>query len=316
MTKLGVSNNAAQISPPITNPGGILRAFIVDAGMPLKMAPKVLGLSSGEFLSWWGGLRKSTIKYHHLARLAAFLSIDDADILNGSYDKHLVRQRIFESPSTLPERYARSAKSQIWTSAHIIRYLVLSRGQHFADIILHHLQVPPVIYEDPKCHIGFCFLVDLLNALASIGGLSPREMDLLPCLSFLAVAGTPLGDRYRRALTYSECYSILAKTLPLVNGQYRYAVELTNNRFEMSATLNYADAHFEPTGKPQDELRLLMRYRRLLFGWVPYLSCLPPQLPKATYEFGPQELQEHYVIDFNGMAKADSILTLVPGSRP
>lgn len=272
-----------------------LRAFIKDVGLPFNRAPEALGLKSSEFLNWWSGQSPEIIKYSQLSSLGDFLSIDENQILNSNYNKELIRSRLFENPLTLPEKYLQNQYSYLRSSAHIIKFLTLNRGQHFSDMIMKKMNVSPLIYSDHNNKISLNYFIDLLEIL-SANGLAQSELDQLACVLFLSLGNTSLGHKFKKAKNYYECYEVLANNIQLFDSNFSYSFELDKKRFIANVKMDY-DQHGHIKWRTINVQRLF-RYRLYFVTWFPYLSNLSPIYPQTELIFTENGIMATYNVSF------------------
>ena len=229
-----------------TSPGRSLRnfeldkvkIFIKDVGLPFNRAPEALGVKSTDFMNWWAGNDPKLIKYRELISLSQFLNIDENTIIDGSYDKQFVRSLLFVDPQTLPEKYSLNQFSYMRTSAHIMKFLTLTRGQHFSDLIMRKLNISPAIYGDLNNRISLNYFVDLLEVLAGYG-LMQDELDNLACVMFLSLSDTPLGEKFKKATNYYDCYEIVANNVHLFDSNFVYTFDLDRKKIQLRSFLQY-----------------------------------------------------------------------------
>ena len=274
----------------------ILRHFIKDVGIPLNLAPTALSLSPSDFMAWWSGHKKSQlIQKHQILSIAQYLHIDENDILTKNYDKKWIRSVLFSGSIPLPEKYAQNQFSNLRTSAHIFKFLTLSRGQHFSDLILRKMNLSPKIYANLDNKISLNFFIDLLEVLHE-NGLGQHELDTLACVMFLGFAETPLGEAFSKAKNHYDCYKIACENIHLFDSNFIYTFELDRSAFRMTAFLPFD--HHAQINWMQVKLQRLLRYRQLLVGWFPYLSMLAPVLPEVKTQSLPDGIRSFYKVDF------------------
>lgn len=278
------------------NDSALVRDFIFDIGMPLNKVPEALSLSAGDFMNWWAGRNDNLVQYCNLLSLSHYLSINPEHIIEKTYDKNYIRSSLLSSFNELPEQYSENQYSYVRSSAHIIKLITMSRGQYFCDNILKSMKVNPLLYQDLNNKISLNFFVDLLEKLAE-AGFSQSELDLMACSMFLSLENTPLGQRFRQARSYYDCYEIVANNMFLFDSNFEYSFELKNNCFEVKAFLNF-DKHYHVNWKALS-LERIMRYRFLAVGWFPYLSNLPPILPICKIEHKKNGIEGYYILNFN-----------------
>ena len=277
-------------------PADALRKFILDVGLPLNVAPEALGMAPADFMQWWAGFNNKLIQNREIQSLGQFLSIDESEIAERRYDRALVRAKIFQGGNTLPEKYSLNKFSYLRSSAHIIKYLRLTRGQHFSDRILRKLNVYPLIYDDHNNKISLNFFMDLLDTLAEFG-MSQAELDNLACMLFLSLEDTPLGQKFRRAKNHFECYEVVAQNVHLFDKNFVYDFELDRKHLRIQAFLHF-DSH-DHINWSEAKLERLMRYRQLLVGCYAYLSKLSPRFPECKIERLKYGVNTTYIVNFD-----------------
>jgi hypothetical protein len=246
-------------------------------------------------MNWFTGRAPENVGKQNIISLSQFLNIDENSILTGTYDKMLIRRRLFEGPDVLPTKYSENQFSHVRSSAHIIKYLTLTRGQHFSDNVLRKLNISPLIYSNADNKISINYFIDLLDVLAD-ADLNQIELDSLAGMLFLGLEGTPLGERFRKARNYYECYEVLAENIKLFDSNFEYTFELDANHVHIRSTFSF-DKHFHEKWNLEKMMRLV-RYRQILAGWYPYLSMLPPLVPKHSLRTYNDRIEASYYMEF------------------
>lgn len=277
-------------------PAEALRKFILDVGMPLNLAPEALGMAPQDFMNWWAGFNNKLIQNRELALLGQYLNIDESEITDLRYDRNFIRTKFFAGRNSLPEKYSQNQFSYMRSSAHIIKYLRLTRGQHFSDTILRKLSVYPLIYDDLNNKISLNFFMDLLDVLTEMG-MSQPELDNLACMLFLSLENTPLGEKFRQARNHYECYEVVANNVHLFDNNFVYDFELDRKQLRIQAFLHF-DSHTHINWSDAS-LDRLMRYRQILVGCYAYLSKLRPLFPECILERSKYGVNTTYIVNFN-----------------
>lgn len=278
----------------ISNNKGI-RQLILKTGLPLNKAPEALGMSSAEFMRWWSSCGAVGESRAQVISLAQYLDISEDQILLGDYDLNLLRSRIFTDPFTLPKKYSANQFSYLRSSAHIYRYLVLTRGQHFADSLARKLNISPLLYQNLDNRISLNYFLDLLDLLKS-NGFKQQELDTLAGVLFLGLAESNLFTQFKNSKDYYECYSTLAKNLKMFDENFIYHSDLDKKQYRMTSFLpKEKHNHFAWSVA---QINGLLRYRQLLAGWFPYLCGLSPIMPKVSHEFSPDGIKTTYLVTF------------------
>ncbi|MBC7465664.1 MAG: hypothetical protein H7256_06685 [Bdellovibrio sp.] len=272
-----------------------IKHFIKDVGLPLNQAPEALGMTASDFMAWWSGFNPKAMRTQQVIQLGQFFNIHEDDILSGTYDKEFVRSVLFLGVEAVPERYSQYQFSFLRSSAHIIKFLTLTRGQHFSDMIMRKMNVSPLIYSSFDNKISLNYFVDLLEILAS-NGLKQDELDNLACVLFLTLSRTALGQKFKAAKTYFDCYSVLAENVHLFDTNFNYKFDLDRSQVRIETSLVYENhPHLNWSLARMDRL---MRYRQIMMGWFPFLSKLPPIYPENVLKHTVTGVEASYVIKF------------------
>lgn len=256
-----------------------LRGIIREVGIPLRRLTDVVSGSPQQCLAWWSQQTNQIhINEKHFHNLATLIGISENELFDGTYDKNLARKRLFEDLKTLPERYLENQNSFLRNSAHIFKYMVLTRGQFFADQILTSMNLPPVIYQDADQAINLTYFADLLEILAK-NGFSNDEMDMLGSILFLALQDTPLGIQFKNSESLFDVYSTLAANFNYFDTNFDYKNEFIGKKYILTTTLPL-EQH-RSLKRKSESLQRLMRYRNILLAWFPYLAGMSPLFPKT-----------------------------------
>lgn len=250
-----------------------VRHLIGSVGLPLGQSAEALGMTPSEFMEWWS-LEHQPLEYSHLHNLSQYLHIDDDSIVSGNLEYSLVRQRIFSSDLALPKRYQECAFSFTRSTAHIIKYLQVSRGQHFSDRIVQNLNVNPRLFESLDNKISILFFIDLMRILVAEPSVTKDEFDFLSSTIFLTLSETSLGHQFKEQSTYYDCYRVLVENLHLFDNNFIYTPQLNKNSFVFIARLNHE--RIGPLNLKPENIQHILQYKKRLIGWFPYLSNLAP----------------------------------------
>ncbi len=248
------------------------------------------------------------INESHFHKLSLFLGINENELYQGTYNRELARKRVYGSPLSLPERYEKNRHGFLRSSAHILRYVVLTRGQAFADRILQNLSLSPLIYSDINTPVNLTYFADLLTTLAS-SGFSQAELDTLASVMFLSMQGTKLGQKFQASKNHFEVYKNLAENFSYFDSNFEYRSEFVGKKYLLKTTLPL-DEHQNIKNNPQ-ALNRLLRYRHILLAWFPYLADLAPTFPQVETVHLPGQLEIHYKIDIQMNPKQPSVLELL-----
>lgn len=255
-----------------------LRELISEIGLPLRRLPEVISQKPEQCLTWWSQAGSVQITNKHLGQLARLVGINEDLLMDGSYDRTLARRRVMGDYNSLPDQYLENPNSFLRTSEHIYRYIILTRGQVFADQVLTSLNVSPLIYENASQLINLTYFADLLNALSQ-RGFSQNELDTLASVIFLSLKETPLGMRFEESESFHDVYSLLAQNFSYFDSNFEYKSEFVGKKYILKTTLPL-DQHRGLRNNPES-LQRLMRYRHILLAWFPHLAGMTPLFPKA-----------------------------------
>lgn len=257
----------------------LLRQLIEDLGLPLRRLPEIIEEKPEVCLSWWSRQNQDIkIKSEHFERMANVTGISESSLLSGVYDRDLARKRIFGDYASLPERYSENQNSFLRTSSHIIRYITLTRGQHFADQVMTNMNLSPLIYKMPDTKINLTYFADLLETLSKMG-LRQSEMDNLSAVLFLSLQDTALGIKFQAAQNLHEVYEVLASNFGYFDTNFDYTNKFVKNKYILKTVLpleNHKGLKIN-----SGNLERLMRYRHILLAWFPYLAGMTPHFPKT-----------------------------------
>ncbi|MNK15807.1 hypothetical protein D3C87_339580 [compost metagenome] len=262
-----------------TNESERLRELVREIGLPLKKLPDIISAGREDCLAWWSNQDVNLkINATHFARLTALIGIDENELYLGSYDKDLARRRLLGDYNSLPMRYQENKNSYLRTSAHIIRYIVLTRGQWFADQVLNSMNVSPLIYQDLNTQINLTYFADLLETLEK-RGFTQEELDTLASVIFLSLQETQLGDRFSESEDFFDIYSTLANNFNYFDSNFEYKSHFVGKKYVLTTVLPL-NQHEYLKNNPQN-IQRLMRYRHILLAWFPYLGGMTPLFPKT-----------------------------------
>jgi hypothetical protein len=113
---------------------------------------------------------------------------------------------------------------------------------------------------------------------------------------FLSLASTPLGEKFKKARNYYECYEVVAQNVHLFDNNFVYSFDLDRTQIRIQAFLPF-DVHTH-IDFSKNRLDRLLRYRRILIGCYPFLSGLTPLFPETTVEQSKYGVNETYVVRF------------------
>lgn len=278
-------------NPPSQIESVRLKELLREVGVPIRQLPEILSLSAEECLQWWSGRLDLRVKPAHFGRLSHLLSIDENALFNGGYDKHLARSRLFSDKLILPERYEENKNSFVRASAHIIRYITLTRGQWFADQVLVELNVSPLIYQNVDMRINLTYFADLLEILER-RGFTPAEMDTLSSVMFLSLRETALGRQFAGGTNYEEAYRVIANNFHLFDSNFECQSRFVGKKYLLKTTLPL-QGH-QAVGRDAMAQRRLLRYRHLALAWIPYLAGLTPLFPSSELTLGRDTVVAQY----------------------
>ncbi|HEY8269967.1 MAG TPA: hypothetical protein VIG33_03705 [Pseudobdellovibrionaceae bacterium] len=292
-----------------TNKSDRLRELIRELGLPLRKLPDIISLNPEECLAWWSNQEiHLKIGYTPFSRLTSLVGIGENQLFTGDYDQDLARKRLMGDHGSLPTRYQENQNSFLRTSAHIIRYITLTRGQWFADQILYALNVSPLIYENPDRHINLTYFADLLELLSK-KDFSQEELDTLSSIIFLSLQQTTLGQSFKASENFFDIYTTLAKNFDYFDSTFEYESHFVGKKYILKTVL-HLDQHSQLKENPQS-LRRLMRYRQILLAWFPYLGGMAPLFPKTEILRFSDVLEVQYELDLTPSSKQPARLLVV-----
>lgn len=256
-----------------------VRKLIRDSGLPLGTFAEALGWSNSRTLSWWSGQKPQSMNFSDLKALAQYLGVPIETIFEGSYNLSLIRQRVIQGPSALPEHYSKNASSYVRTCVHIIEYLSMLYGRHFVDHVLRALAIHPLFFEDPKNKINISFYVDIFNKLSE-RGISDNEISSLACYIFLNLRDTELGHSFKTAQSYHDFYVRLEQNATLFESNFKYELQLAPQKVRILA--HPSEVTLSLVQQNPQSFRKLFLYRKTVLGWFPTLAHLSPLTMSTT----------------------------------
>lgn len=294
---------------PTTNESQRLREVIREIGLPLRRLQEVILLKPEDCLAWWSGNDLNLkLGASPFTRLKEMVSIDENQLFTGNYDRNLARKRLLGDFRSLPERYQENQNSFLRTSAHIIRYIVLTRGQYFADQILYSLNISPLIYQDLNARINLTFFADLLEVLEK-NQFSQEELDTLASVIFLSLQETSLGQSLSASEDFFDIYETLAKNFDYFDSNFEYKSRFVGKKYILKTVLPL-EQHTLLKESPQN-IQRLMRYRHILLAWFPYLAGMTPLFPKTEFLKCSDVVEMQYEFDLTPNARRPKKLLVV-----
>jgi len=284
------------------------RELVHELGLPLKKLPQIMSLKHEQVLAWWSNQLNVKISDQHFSRMMDLLAINENQLYTGTYDRELARKRVFGDYTSLPSRYEENKNSFVRTSAHIIRYITLTRGQWFADQVVSSLNVSPLLYNDLNSQINLTYFADLLETLAKLG-FTKDELDTLASVNFLTLSQSQLGKQFQQAENYFDIYKTLAESFHYFDSNFEYKSEFVGKKYILKTTLPL-DQH-EALKDDRQTMDRLVRYRHILLAWFPYLGGMAPLFPKADVSFGSGTVEMRYEIDLSAEPKRPMSLHVV-----
>lgn len=289
------------VTPPTQQESFRLRELILEIGLPLIRLREVLEQSSEECLAWWSNQNHDlNIDHKPFGRFSKMVSIDENQLFMGTYDRKLARKRIAGDMTSLPERYLENQNSFVRTSDHILRYVVLTRGQHFADQVLYKLNVSPLLYDNLDTKINLTYFADLLETLQR-NGFTQDEMDTLASVMFLSLQDTPLGNRFKSSENFFDIYETLSKNYNQFDSNFEYQSRFVGKKYYLKTRLPM-DQHSELQESPE-KIQRLMRYRHILSAWFPFLAGMSPVFPKVEFQKRSGIIEVEYEFDLEAASK-------------
>jgi len=286
-----------------------LRQLVREIGFPLNRLPEILPLGAEDCMNWWSD-RNIRLSAPHKAfqNLGRIIGIAEDQLYRGDYNRDLARKHLLGDHRALPGRYQDNQNSFVRTSEHIIRYVVLTRGQAFVDWILSCLNVSPLIYQNPGAKINLTYFSDLLAVLAK-NGFQQEELDTLASVIFLSLQKTPLGKHFKISENFFEIYKTLAENFDYFDSNFEYKSRFVGRKYILNTTLPLKD-HSQLKGNPQDVQRLL-RYRHILLAWFPYLAGMSPLYPQAEVFHSADVVKLQYEFDLTTISKQPKTLSVI-----
>jgi hypothetical protein len=287
------------------------RDLVKTLGLPLKFLPEILELPADKVLLWWSGVYPTAISERHFHRLAQSLGLQESALTEDhlqSLNLDLAKRRLTQGIQSLPERYSKNQNSHLRTSAHIVRYMTLTRGAHFTSRILANLNMSAQVYKDPNAKINLTYFVDLLTELKK-NSFSQKEHDCLSSVMFLGIHETALGKEFAQCTNTFEVYEILNRNFHNFDTNFTYKMDFRGRHIYLKTEicLDHHEHLKENPGGVQD----LMRYRHLLLGWFPFLARQSPLLPLADSKIENNTLTTQYQIELSRGVK----LRVAPASH-
>lgn len=293
-----------------TNEALRLRELIREIGIPLRRLQEVINMKPQDCLTWWSDANSNLkVGQESFSRITEMVGIDENKLFMGTYDRQLARKRLLGDFKALPERYQENQNSFLRTSAHIIRYIVLTRGQYFADQILYSMSISPLIYQDLGGQkINLTYFADLLDVLAQ-RGFTQDELDTLASVIFLSLQETKLGQSFGKSETVHDIYSTLAQNFDYFDTNFEYKSKFVGKKYVLTTTLDLGQ--HEMLKDTPASVRRLMRYRHILLAWFPYLAGLTPVFPKTELLRFNEVVEMQYEFDLESNSKRPTKLLVV-----
>jgi hypothetical protein len=282
---------------PSTDESPRLRELVREIGLPLAKLTDVTSLMPEECLKWWSNHGPTLpLGYKAFSRIAELVGLDENDLFSGNYDRDLARKRLLGDHTSLPARYQANQNSFLRTSAHIMRYIILTRGQYFADQILYSLNVSPIIYQNLNSKVNLIYFSDLLATLEK-KGFSQAELDTLASVMFLHLKETTLGNSFGAGKSYFEIYKTLADNFSYFDTHFEYKSRFVGKKYVLKTTLPLEE-HSLLKESPRN-IQRLARYRHILSAWFPYLAGMSPLFPKTEFLRKPDSVEMLYEFDLS-----------------
>lgn len=284
-----------------TDESARLRELIKEIGLPLRRLPEIIEEKPEDCLSWWSQLNNNIkITESHFDRIAKFSGIDERKLYSGDYDRNLARKRIHGDYLSLPERYCENQNSYLRTSAHIMRYVVLTRGQWFADQILVNMNVSPLIYQNTDTLINLTYFADLLAELKK-NGFSQEELDTLASVIFLTLQETALGQKFQSAESLTDVYRVLGENFGYFDSNFEYKSSFVKDTYTLTTVLPLNQHKNLIQGS--ESFNYLFRYRHILLAWFPFLAGMSPRFPRTEISHKGDILKVTYISDLDSKTK-------------
>lgn len=251
-----------------------LLKLIYKIGIDLESLVFILGCNSNKIKQWFTNNETYELNEPLLTQLTIYFQITEDQILEESYNTKHLRSKYFGKKIKLdpPEKYKQYSFSNTRTSAHILKYLSLTRGQHFSDDLIQSFDLSPCFFDNLDNKINLIFFIELLEKVKPL--LTKKEFKQLGAVLFLGIKNSSLGEKFLKNNNYYSCYSTLIENLNLFDSNFIYKTELTPSKLIFQATLN--KKNIEPLNIKTQRLANITNYRKTLLEWIPYLSQLAP----------------------------------------
>lgn len=257
-----------------------LLKFIFKVGIDLKTLVYILDYDANKIKAWFTNINDHSLNTTLLKQLANFFQVTEDQILLEKYNPKSLRFIYFgnQFDTDPPEKYKICSHSKTRTSAHILKYLSLTRGQHFADDLIQSFNISPTFFDSLDNEINLVFFIELLEKVKPL--ISKKEYDQLGGLLFLGIKNSVLGKEFASKNNYYSCYNTLIKNLNLFDNNFIYNTQLTPKKLIFQARLN--NENIEPLMIDNERLTNITNYRKTLLEWIPYLSELAPLQSKIN----------------------------------
>ncbi|MCH2533558.1 MAG: hypothetical protein MK008_03850 [Bdellovibrionales bacterium] len=254
--------------------------FIFKVGIDLKTLVYILEYDVNKIKAWFTNVHDNSLNEALLKQLTNFFKITEDQILLEKYNCKNLRFIYFgkKFDTEPPEKYKEYSYSKTRTSAHILKYLSLTRGQHFSDDLIQSFNISPTFFDSLDNEINLVFFIELLEKVKPL--ISQKEYNQLGCLLFLGIKNSTLGKEFASKNNYYSCYNTLIKNLNLFDNNFIYNTQLTPEKLIFQARLN--NENIEPLNIDNQRLSNITFYRKTLLEWIPYLSELAPLQSKIN----------------------------------
>ena len=142
-----------------------LLKFIFKVGIDLKTLVYILDYDVDKIKAWFTDISDQSLNNPMLKQLTSFFQITEDQILLEKYNPKSLRFIYFDNKfeNEPPEKYKLHSYSKTRTSAHILKFLSLTRGQHFSDDLIQSFNISPTFFDSLDNEINLVFFIELLE---------------------------------------------------------------------------------------------------------------------------------------------------------
>ncbi|MCJ8275211.1 MAG: hypothetical protein HRT44_06315 [Bdellovibrionales bacterium] len=271
------------------------RKLIVDSGLPLRTFAKATDSSPLDILKWWSKEEFTFLSDKQIQSFESYFAISANDILDSNYNLKLLRERIFNHPLKLPEKYEKDAGSFVRSSFYILKYLRLLFGQKFVDDLLIDMEMHPSYMDDLDNTINIRFINDLLIRCKKMG-FSKDEFTNLANSLFMSIENTSSEFLFNNISGYEDFYHALSKLPTKFDVNFNYEFNIGISGAEVIATPT--EIMEEVLEDKRVNTKTLFNYRPMLFSQAPMVAKLRPAKISVDSCLSRGDRFSRYKIDF------------------